>query len=300
MIRFQRILCAVDFSQCSQHALDEAIAIAHLYDAAITVLTVFPQAIASDPFAGLPEFQPFRLTDHHRAHLFRHLKTFAEREGAEASRMEYAVREGVDIHAEILEAAEQIQPDLLVIGTHGRTGLQHLMLGSVAEKVLHRASCPVLTVAQKAPDAVPAGGFRRILCGVDFSECSESALRYAASIAKQSAAHLEVLSVVQLIPMYEVTGAVPLYYPGLLSELTAEIGNQLQAVVGAAAAGVDVDSLVTAGTPHREIVRIADERQVDLVVVGAHSHSAVERVLFGSTTNHVVRRVSCPVLTVRK
>jgi universal stress protein A len=169
MIRFQRILCAVDFSQCSQHALDEAIAIAHLYDAAITVLTVFPQAIASDPFAGLPEFQPFRLTDHHRAHLFRHLKTFAEREGAEASRMEYAVREGVDIHAEILEAAEQIQPDLLVIGTHGRTGLQHLMLGSVAEKVLHRASCPVLTVAQKAPDAVPAAGFRRILCGVDFS-----------------------------------------------------------------------------------------------------------------------------------
>src|SRR5689334_11137551 len=107
MIRFQRILCAVDFSQCSQHALDEAIAIAHLYDAAITVLTVFPQAIASDPFAGLPEFQPFRLTDHHRAHLFRHLKTFAEREGAEASRMEYAVREGVGIHAGILEAAEQ-------------------------------------------------------------------------------------------------------------------------------------------------------------------------------------------------
>lgn len=300
MIEIKRILCAVDFSDCSRHALDEAIAIGHLYDASVTVLHVFPQAIASDPFAGLPEFQPFRLTDQHRAHLFRHLKTFAAREGAEAARMEYAVREGVDIHVEILEAAEQVHPDLIVIGTHGRTGLQHLMLGSVAEKVLHKAGCPVLTVSQKSPDAVPAGGFRRILCGVDFSDCSISALRYAASLAKESGARLQVLSVVQLMPMYEVTGTVPLYYPGLLTELKGEIGTHLEAVVSAAAAGVDVQSLVTTGTPHREIVRVAAEAQVDLVVVGAHSHPAVERVLFGSTTNHVVRRVSCPVLTVRK
>ena len=300
MIPFQRILCAVDFSQCSQHALDEAVALAHLYDASLTVLHVFPQAIAADPFAGLPEFQPFHLTEHHRAHLFHHLKTFAEREGAESRRVDYAVREGVDIDAEILVAARQIRPDLVVIGTHGRSGVQHLMLGSVAEKVLHKACCPVLTVPERAADAVPAAGFRRILCGVDFSECSISALRYAVSLTWQSAAHLQVLSVVQLIPMYEMTGAVPLYYPGLLTELKSEITKRLEDVVNAEAAGLDVQSLVTTGTPHREIVRVAAEAHVDLVVVGAHSHPAVERILFGSTTNHVVRRVSCPVLTVRK
>ena len=70
--------------------------------------------------------------------------------------------------------------------------------------------------------------------------------------------------------------------------------------VTTSADGVDVECLVTAGTPHAEIVRIAKERQSELVVVGAHSHPALERIMFGSTTNHVVRRASCPVLTIRK
>src|SRR6185436_19123551 len=83
MIHITRILCPVDFSECSRHALDEAIAIAHLYGACVTALHVFPEAIAADPFGGLPEFQPLRLTDRHRAHLLQHLKTFATSEGAE-------------------------------------------------------------------------------------------------------------------------------------------------------------------------------------------------------------------------
>jgi nucleotide-binding universal stress UspA family protein len=100
--------------------------------------------------------------------------------------------------------------------------------------------------------------------------------------------------------MYEVTAAVPLYYPGLLDELKTDVGRHLQTVVTTSADGVDVECLVTAGTPHAEIVRIAKERQSELVVVGAHSHPALERIMFGSTTNHVVRRASCPVLTIRK
>ena len=171
MIQFKRVLCPVDFSEFSRHALDEAIAIAHLYDGCVTALHVFPVAIPADPFAGLPEFQPFTLTDQHRSHILRQLSTFATAEGAEARRITVALREGVDIHAEILEAADQMKPDLIVMGTHGRSGFQHLMLGSVAEKVLHKARCPVLTVPRKAPDAVPAGPvpFARILCGIDFS-----------------------------------------------------------------------------------------------------------------------------------
>jgi nucleotide-binding universal stress UspA family protein len=302
MIQIKRILCPVDFSDFSRHALDEAIAIAHLYDACVTALHVFPEAIAADPFAGLPEFQPFRLTDRHRAHLLEHLKTFATSEGAESRRMDFAIREGVDIDAEILEAAEQMKPDLIVMGTHGRSGFQHLMLGSVAEKVLHKARCPVLTVPRKAPDTVPAGpvAFTRILCGFDFSECSLTALEYATSLASQSGAHLDVLSVVQLLPMYEMTGAVPLYYPGLLDELKADIGKQLDQVVATAASGIPVEQFVTTGTPRREIVRVATERKAELVVLGAHSHGAIDHMFFGSTTNHVVRQARCPVLTVRR
>ncbi len=302
MIRLQQILCPVDFSEFSRHALDEAIAIAHLYGACVTALHVFPEAIAADPFGGLPEFQPIRLTDRHRAHLLKHLTAFATAEGAEARRITVALREGVDIHAEILEAADQMKPDLIVMGTHGRSGFQHLMLGSVAEKVLHKARCPVLTVPRKAPDAVPAGPvpFARILCAVDFSDCSLAALEYARSLAVESRARLDVLSVVQLIPMYEMTGAVPLYYPGLLDDLKADIGKRLEAVVATAAPEMDVERFVTAGTPHREIVRIASERKSELVVLGAYSHGTIDHMLFGSTTNHVVRQACCPVLTIRK
>lgn len=300
MIQIKRILCPVDFSDFSRHALDEAIAIAHLYDACVTALHVFPVAIPADPFAGLPEFQPFTLTDSQRAHVLQHLSAFATAEGAETRRITVALREGVDIHAEILDAAEQMKPDLIVMGTHGRSGFQHLMLGSVAEKVLHKAQCPVLTVSRKAPDSVPAARFRNILCGIDFSECSMAAFEYARSLASQSGAHLDVITVVQLIPMYDMTAAVPLYYPGLLDDLKGDVTKQLELVVAKAAPGIDIGRFVTTGSPHQEIVRVASERNAELVVLGAHSHGAIDHLMFGSTTNHVVRQACCPVLTVRK
>jgi len=301
MTAFKRILCPVDFSDFSRHALDEAIAIAHLYDGCVTALHVFPIAIPADPFGGLPDFQPFTLTDRHRAHILRQLSAFVTTEGAEPRRITVALREGTDIHAEILEAADQMKPDLIVMGTHGRSGVQHLMLGSVAEKVLHKARYPVLTVPHAAPDAVPLGPapFARILCGIDFSECSLAALRHAIALASEAGAHLDVLSVVQLIPMYETLSAVPLYYPGLLGDLKADIWKRLDSVVADAAPKIPVERIVTVGSPHREIVRMTGERKTDLIVLGAHSHGAIDHMFFGATTNHVVRAAGCPVLTIR-
>jgi len=301
MTAFKRILCPVDFSEFSRHALDEAIAIAHLYDGCVTALHVFPIAISADPFGGLPEFQPFTLTDRHRAHILRQLSDFAVSEGAEARRITVALREGTDIHAEILEAADRMNPDLIVMGTHGRSGFQHVMLGSVAEKVLHKARYPVLTVPRRAPDAVPRGPvpFARILCAIDFSECSLAALRHAISLAADTGARVDVLSVVQLIPMYETMSGVPLYYPGLLSDLKADIWKRLNSVVAEAAPEIPVERIVTVGSPHREIVRVASERNAELVLLGAYSHGPIDHMFFGSTTNHVVHQARCPVLTVR-
>ena len=301
MTAFKRILCPVDFSEFSRHALDEAIAIAHLYDGCVTALHVFPIAIPADPFGGLPEFQPFTLTDRNRAHILRQLSDFAASEGAEPQRITVALREGTDIHAEILEAADRMNPDLIVMGTHGRSGFQHVMLGSVAEKVLHKARYPVLTVPRRAPDAVPRGPvpFARILCGVDFSECSLAALRHAISLAADAGARVDVLSVVQLIPMYETMSGVPMYYPGLLGDLKADIWKRLNSVVAEAAPEMPVERIVTMGSPHREIVRVATERNAELIVLGAYSHGPIDHMFFGSTTNHVVHRARCPVITVR-
>ena len=99
--------------------------------------------------------------------------------------------------------------------------------------------------------------------------------------------------------MYETTGAVPLYYPGLLDDLKGDIQKRLDLVVTDTAPGVDVERFVTTGSPYREIVRIAGERNADLVVLGAYSHGTIDHMFFGSTTNHVVRQATCPVLTVR-
>jgi nucleotide-binding universal stress UspA family protein len=87
--------------------------------------------------------------------------------------------------------------DLLVMGTHGRSGFEQLLLGSVTEKVLRKASCPVLTVPRRHPDAVPETPvlFKEILCPVDFSDCSMRALNHAMSLAQEADAHLTVLHV---------------------------------------------------------------------------------------------------------
>jgi nucleotide-binding universal stress UspA family protein len=156
MTAFTRILCPVDFSECSRHAPDEAIAIAHLFDGCVTALHVFPIAIPADPFGGLPDFQPFRLTDRHRARILRQLSAFTTAEGAESQHVTVSLREGVDIDAEILEAANQMKPDVIVMGTHGRSGFQHVMLGSVAES----ASQSELSGADRAPESARSGSHR--------------------------------------------------------------------------------------------------------------------------------------------
>ena len=124
-------------------------------------------------------------------------EAFAETEGAPGITIEAVVREG-NTAGEILEQADSMKADLLVIGTHGRSGFERLVLGSVAEKVLRKASCPVLIVPKRLPDAVPARPvlYKRILCPVDFSDSSLHALKYAMSMAQEADGQLTVLHVV--------------------------------------------------------------------------------------------------------
>jgi len=90
-----------------------------------------------------------------------------------------------------------------------------------------------------------------------------------------------------------------LYYPGLLDDLKADVQKRLDAEITTIAGDVKIERFVTAGSPHREIIRVAAERQAELIVLGAFSHGVIDHMFFGSTTNHVVRRARCPVLTVK-
>ena len=195
MIEIQRILCPIDFSDHSRRALDHAMAIARWYKSTVTVLHVFSPA----PLAGFgptSAFAPVVLTPADFEQLLADTKAFAETERAPGVAIAALVREGHTAGA-ILEQAIGMAADLLVIGTHGRFGLERLLLGSVAEKVLRRARCPVMTVPTQSPDAVPAGPvlYRRILCPVDFSDASSNALAYAISMAQEANGQLTVLHV---------------------------------------------------------------------------------------------------------
>jgi len=187
------------------------------------------------------------------------------------------------------------------MGTHGRGGFRRLIFGSVAEKVLRTAPQPVMTVGltEHADDGTP-GQFKQILCGVDFSDCSVAALEYALSLAAGSKARVTVMNVLEWMPL----GYDPLVGPtdltGFHESVERAAREQLHRIVASARTqGVEVEEVIRSGKPHRELLRLADEQNVRLIVLGIHGKNPLDRMMFGSTAEPVVRRANCPVLTVR-
>ena len=192
MAPITRILCPVDFSEASEHAIEHAIAVARWYKASITALHVYNPIFM--PVPGLPP-PGSRKSEPELKRV--HVETTRCFEGAIASGIDVDVI--VDVGppaARILDRSETAHSDLIVMGTHGASGFEHLLLGSVTEKVLRKARRPVLTVPPHA-QAISTLPFRRLLCAVDFSDSSLRGLELACSLAKESNAALTLLHVVE-------------------------------------------------------------------------------------------------------
>ena len=301
----RRILCAIDFSDYSRRALDHALAIARWYDCAVTVVHVSPlmPVAAYASMSGMPPY--VGLTPDGRQALVRSMEDFTA--GGQASvPIEFEIVEG-HVPAAIVTRASEISADLLVLGTHGRSGFERWVLGSVAEKVLRQALCPVLTVPKGTSDvATEPVVFKHIVCAVDFSESSMHALDDAISLAEQAHASLTVVHVIELPPdiprdVHETVMLGPRNQSEYIA-LAEEAGRArlTDAVPDRVRAALTVDTVLAAGKPYREILRVAAEHSADLIVVGVYGRGAIDRMLFGSTTQHLVRQASCPVLTVRK
>jgi nucleotide-binding universal stress UspA family protein len=192
--------------------------------------------------------------------------------------------------AEILARARGWPADLVVMGTHGRGGFERLVLGSVTEKVLRKAPCPVLTVPSPSQALAPSGSvlFRRIVCPVDFSPASVAALRHG------------LLHVREWLAEGEPEGRLAGFdVPGLRRRLEADALERLRDLVPREARDwCQPREEVVGGRPWTEILRVADDRSADLVVMGVRGRNPVDLALFGSTANHVVRGARCPVLVV--
>jgi nucleotide-binding universal stress UspA family protein len=301
-VTIERILCPTDFSEFSQRALQRALGLARWFKARVTALHVVPRAAWALPPGAYGTYitVPAELIRSRQEAEAQALAGFVEPFLGEGIPIETMLVEG-DPSREIQAAAEALPADLVVMGTQGHSALEHLILGSVTEKVLRRAPCPVLTVGRSA--AVPSGAlFPRILCAADLTKASEATLAMALSLAEENLARVTLLHVVE--GLLGETGP-QLYRPvpetaplrGMLVEQATE---RLREAARSAHSFCDVSERVEAGAAWREILRVAESTRADLIVMGAHTHGALGRLLLGSTANRVVRLASCPVLIVRE
>jgi nucleotide-binding universal stress UspA family protein len=302
MSAITRILCPVDFSECSRHALEQAAVLGRECRAPVIALHTFAIAPVTDriivgaPIVPEPAHGSSEMYDALTIELRRFVDTVDT--GGAVAQVEIAEGDAVDA---IVRASAARRADLIVMGTHGRTGMNRLMLGSVAESVLRKAPCPVLTVPPRAETAASLA-FARVLCAVDFSSASLRALQFAADLAPAIGAELCALHVVELMTgngdglRDEIADAATDYREAFRQAALERLETAVPAALGD---DRSIRNMVTIGRPHREIVRIAEHEHFDLIVMGVEARTTADLLLFGSTTQHVLRLASCPVLTMR-
>ncbi|HEX6737086.1 MAG TPA: universal stress protein [Vicinamibacteria bacterium] len=262
--RLGRILCAYDLSTASRRALDLGLMLSRWHRAEVRVMHVLRAPGPGDAVAA------------------------AVREHAGAG-TEVVVRAG-DPVAGLLEQAAEWRADLLVMGTHGQSGARPWGLGSTADALIRRATGPVLAV----PAAAPARAFRHVLAAFDFSGPARRMLEVLAALAGPPSVRLTVLHVLEWFP-----SAADLCVPEYQLDLTEATRERLsRALQASPLAGRPHQARVTAGVPHREILRLAAEAGADLIALGRHGRRALDRHLPGPTTSHLLRESPCPVLAV--
>jgi nucleotide-binding universal stress UspA family protein len=173
-------------------------------------------------------------------------------------------------------------------------------LGSVAEKVLRKSPCPVLTVSS-SPERVDGEEvfFKKIMCPVDFGTASVKALEFALSLAQESDAQLILLHVVESL-FEDSTEKKTLSRTKLRRRLEEEALEKLtKAVPEQALDWCRCEEVVSSGRPYQQILKWGKDNDVDLIVMGVHGRGAVDLMIFGSTTHQVVRQAPCPVITIR-
>jgi nucleotide-binding universal stress UspA family protein len=299
MIAIRHLLCPVDRSEFSRHALRYAVMLAGWYEADVTAITVRPVALPPSLWLEAPASIPTEQPEE-QERVLASVQAFV-REAVGSAPVRIEVVEGA-IVPRILDAAVSLPADLIVMGTHGASGFERLLLGSVTEKVLRRARCPVLTVPRgvEAPgEPATAPAFKTIVCGTDFSEASNRAFEYALSLAQEAGGRLVLVHVLESLPEEEPRFSSHFNVPEVRRLLEHDARTSLEALVTEQArTWCDVEIVVGHGKAGRELLRIATATHADVIVVGVHGRSAADLALFGSTTQHVLRQAPCPVLSV--
>lgn len=286
---YRRILVPVDGSACATAALEYAAAVAADVGATVHVVHVVDPTPAGDDRLAPDDLDAF---DEAGAALLETAVERAERAGAAAVAEACRGEPG----PAILERAAERDADLLVVGTHGRSGVRRFFLGSVAEGVLRGADAPVVTV-REGTDETASWPPERVVVATDGSEFARAALAEAVAVAAECGATVSILSVADATdPGFEIRPA----RTRKRLETAARDRVDDAAAFARDAGAPAVETAVRFGVVFEAVVAFADERGADLVAVGTRGRGGVGRALLGSVAERVVRGASVPVLTVSR
>lgn len=290
MLRLERVLCPVDLSDASRRALDYALALGRHHDAAVRVV----QAVDLRGWAGA-QIEGFdAVVGDAQSSLEEQLGWWVARGVGGGAGASTEVREGPVVPG-ILAAASESNADLIVMGTHGRSGFERLALGSVAEKVVRKASCPVLVVPSREDAIVRSGTLTRVVVATDFSDGAAGTLAYGRLFTSETPHALSLVTVIDW-PFGETHGRDPVTQ--LRESLEQEAADHLRRVANAEGIGDEATLVVRRGKAGRGILEYARDCRAELIVIGVSGRGAIDRALLGSTAHHVLRDAPCPVLTV--
>ncbi len=283
-LSLKTLLVATDFSSASENALRFATNLSRVYGAKLVLAHVVPP-----PQEAVTEH---RICDHDaklRSETEARLAKMADFESFAGVEHEELILEG-NPQAAVTDLIRKRDADLVILGTHGRTGLRDLLMGSVAESIFRHTDCPVITVGPRVRfPHVDSAKIQKVLLATDLAG-PQHALPYALSLAHENNAQLVMLHVL------EGTAVLPFDVPNRFAEAAKKQMWQMLADQGYAGTP---ELIVEMGRPAREILATASIQDVDLIVMGVHSGRASSHAPW-AVAHQVVGRAPCPVLTVRE
>ena len=299
-LEVQKILVTTDFSDGSRAGVRYAITLVEKLNATVVLLHVVEPPAR---MAGMESVVLAR-TDAEDAGLARaQLANLAKSEVGSAVTVTTSVRTGKPFH-EITTAAREGAADLIVIATHGHTGVERALLGSTAERVVRHAPCPVLIVPTrqlpKRAGKTRPFKLKKILVPIDFSTISKDALPYAVLLAGHFGAELVLLHIVEKFPIDYLLGGELAHQTTVPMLKQAEVDLERMAGELTKGTGVKTTVVIRDGKPFAEICDAAKTGDTDLIVLTTHGYTGLKHVWLGSTAERVVRHAPCPVLVVRE
>ncbi|EDN70465.1 universal stress protein [Beggiatoa sp. PS] len=274
MGRFENILAVTDSSELSIGATNEAIRLAQRTGGSLSMMSVVKSSLEHESFAK-------QLIEKENSDAIAYLETVKRQANDAGVDSKIGVRHGIDIYSELVDEAEKTHTDIIVMGRRGLTGLKRIMMGSNTAKVIGYAHCNVLVV----PRAAKIEG-KNILLAIDGSRHGDIAASTAVAVAKHFKAPVSIVSVV---------------YSDHKEQRYAEAVEMVKRVEAfMSKEGITIkEGQVLRGRPADTIVEVAKEKAADLIIMGSHGRTGIERVLMGSVSDRVIGYADCAVLVVK-